>query len=49
MCENCELRIKKFCLLGIGSVIFRYYASTVLIYIVLYSLKPFFQNDYVFR
>ena len=21
-CENCELRVKKFCLLGIGSVIF---------------------------
>ena len=43
-CENCELRIKKFRLLGIGSVIFRYYASIVLIYIVLYSLKPFFSK-----
>ena len=41
-CENCELRVKKFRLLGIGSVMFRYYASIVLIYIVLYSLKPFF-------
>ena len=43
-CENCELRVKKFRLLGIGSVIFRYYASIVLIYIVLYSLKPFFSK-----
>ena len=43
-CENCELRVKKFSLLGIGSAIFRYYASIVLIYIVLYSLKPFFSK-----
>ena len=43
-CENCELRVKKFRLLGIGSVIFRYYASIVLIYFVLYSLKPFFSK-----
>ena len=42
MCENCELHVKKFHLLGIGSVIFQYYTSIVLIYIVLYSLKPFF-------
>ena len=43
-CENCELRVKKFRLLGIGSAIFRYYASIVLIYIVLYSLKTFFSK-----
>ena len=43
-CENGELRVKKFRLLGIGSVMFRYYASIVLIYIVLYSLKPFFSK-----